>query len=507
MKYCILIILSRDTISFRYYRNDGEDCFLPFDNGQSADLPLTISVKDNEFEFGNQGRNVNNVFSDIFETSKENLTFTFGGESMPVNKLLFSAIEYYIEKKFFQKVMFNSLGQLDNNRSKIPLLVLFKTSLNSDEKLFVKSQFVNAGYANATFCEYDAELTKFFRIQKVLNTEYAGCISIHGENVFLGIYDKGNRTVFHKKYDGIGENPAIKAAADKLWSSLPPNFLSKDNECAILEKTASDFIGSGETEFNDYIIFSTGDRLPAFVSLHEIENIRINENRFNIIADSLRDTDIANTTLILCGSTGADYFQKAMRKISFSKLLPFSNDDEDSFLDYLLKTLKDNDFVLSKTNPTETISPNKGQIGFKKREIEVFIKTKKFDIALAALNDFRKELQQLDCHDYDSFIDEKIRQCNAARKISESKPTTTANPKESTPPQKKSEPVVPKTPSREETTKTKRQIRELTAERKYAEALQLAENTLKYYPENTKDSNDIKELIEKIHNKIKNGKI
>lgn len=102
MNYCILVTISRNTISFRYNRMDGDNRFVDFMQDGGSEMPFAIECVGNEFVIGKSALEsatkqlAPNAFANIFDTCKEMRTFRFAGRDEQLNKLPFYAIKDYI---------------------------------------------------------------------------------------------------------------------------------------------------------------------------------------------------------------------------------------------------------------------------------------------------------------------------------------------------------------------------------------------------------------------------
>ncbi|MBR4325762.1 MAG: hypothetical protein IKP73_09585 [Bacteroidales bacterium] len=363
MKFCILIELTRNTISFRYYRSDGDDKFLSLgkDGKQSScALPLTIWCNGTKFEIGDVAvdahrRGCQDVYCDIFDVSKECMSFVLGGEQYPINKLLLMAIEDYIDRVFFQKIMFNTLGSLAAHRSSIPLILMFHADINYSERLFVRTQFQNAGYCNFDILDYNSELIKVLQIDKIQSDTLSDSmvISDNGKNTYIGVYNSQCNCKMVRIFEGLGKDPRIIAAADMLWNSMPPNWHDRQKENEILLRVATEFIESGRKEFNDYIELSNGEKFCAVASLRDISNVNITNSALNnVVAEVVQSSKIQpeNSIIILCGKTISGYAQFIRTNWRFRKTYVMHNDDTSRISDCILKTVKNNDFkVMNQT--------------------------------------------------------------------------------------------------------------------------------------------------------------
>lgn len=159
MNYCILVTISRNSISFRYNRMDGDNRFVDFMQDGGSEMPFAIECVGNEFVIGKSALEsatkqlAPNAFANIFDTCKETRTFRFAGRDEQINKLPFYAIKDYIGKILSDR-FYGEVGNIDSNVSKLPLVFLFTPELDTDKKLFITSPFEKGGFQNICSISY-----------------------------------------------------------------------------------------------------------------------------------------------------------------------------------------------------------------------------------------------------------------------------------------------------------------------------------------------------------------
>lgn len=523
MKFCILIELTRHTISFRYYRSDGDDKFLPFgkDGKQSSyALPLVIWCNGTKFEIGEPAVEAyrhggQDVYCDIFDVSKECVSFVSGGEQYPINKLLLMAVEDYIDRVFFQKIMFNTLGSLATHRSSMPLILMFHADISYSERLFVRTQFQNAGYCNFDILDYNSELIKVLQVNKIqpVDTSDTVVISDNGKNAYIGVYNSQGICKSVRIFEGLGKDPRIIAAADMLWNSMPPNWHDRKKEDEILLRVATEFIESGKKEFNDYIELSDGEKYCAFASLRDISNVNITNSALNnVVAEVVQSSKIQpeNCTIVLCGKTISGYLQFMRTNWRFKKTYVSPNDDNSRIADTILKSIKQNDFkfkpqtelksvvqVVEEVKVETPAEPKKEIVVETAQDIKPVVESPQTSKPKPSRREIREKIVEAKQHlkngDKDKaeeIYDEIVGYIGDYPEIDGLKELLT----------------IPEL-SEKEIVATMREIRELTATKHFDDAISMSTELLSQLPKNSARVNEVRILLEKAKEKKQNKNI
>lgn len=560
MKYCILIILSQHTISFRYYRSDGKDDFLSFNNSKGDSsckfLPLAILCQDNDFEIGSHAltefHNGNSqAFGNIFDISKETKTFRYNSKQEPINKLLFMAIENHIDKYFFRNILFNNFGSVASNRSSLPLYLMFHSSLDNDSRLFLKKQFDDSGYSNVKVLDFNIELIN--KLKEDSLAQYSkhdfAVLTSNGENLYLELFDGKSNKICTHCLPGLGSDPRIKVGAEMLWNAMDRNWLRKEDEMPILEQVASDFILSGKYEFNDSILCSDGQYYHSFLQMMDLNDNTTIDTKLGLDVKHILNKEKIETQdciLVLRDKANSDYFYNALLTADFHWVYRTNENDEQQLFGNVLE-----DFKKPKPQLPESI---RREIVMSRREIDVLIRTNNVSKAKEIILDNLNKLHSFENYEFDEEFAEKLSMCEPKdNPISETK-------SQAPEPQPKKKPVVenvrlnkrevkervldiknlikrgedakalselrnlkdyeadvpeiaelikqldkPKVDfSDAQISSIKREIRELTASRKIDEAINLAKSTISQMDKTDKRINDLQQLIDKAITKRNN---
>lgn len=349
MKFCILIELSKERISFLYNRSDGVSGFVPF--VEQGALPLAIYCRGNQITIGqfavDEANNQSpNAFLDVFAKLRDGGTFLYRGEAIPSNMLLFTAIQRYLSD-FFDKTLIGQVGRLEQNIATMPICFLFNADINENERLFVKDSFIKSGYANVGIRDCDQ------LAMRTVNAKTNNYVSVtsNGKDLFVNIYkSKGKRIdsfVIHDR----GCDPRMNAAVDRLWDSIGYDnyYLNREQEQHILQQVAEDFLGSGKIELNESITFSSGHSYNVSLSLHELDQISVNDDgrvikevTSKLVGNGIKTSDC---TVILQGKAAHNSFFSDMFRREFNIVKGIDNTMRTEMLANFLKDVKSSDYT------------------------------------------------------------------------------------------------------------------------------------------------------------------
>lgn len=284
MKYCIVILLSKNAISFLYNRDDGADCdkLLPFDSDKVG-MPLAIYCSDDTIEISRNAyeeakKNTPNAYYNIFEVIRKNRGFSYRGENHSSNKLLYFAIEKYLAD-FFYSVMFQQVGTLEQNRSTLPVGFIFEADVESKERTFVITTFKNGGYNNVAEIDYHVSLLKVILLKGMdregNHTRSALVVSSDGMDLFCDLYQLADGCLIKSLWmKDRGYDPRVSRVVDTIWKDVMAfNYnLKKEEELELLKREAKDFLDSGKSELEGCVRLSDGRKYDFFVSRRSIEN-------------------------------------------------------------------------------------------------------------------------------------------------------------------------------------------------------------------------------------------
>lgn len=348
MKFCILIELSKDNISFLYNRSDSDNGFVPF--VEQGLLPLAIYCSGNQMEIGQfavdeANKHNPNAYVNVFKKLRDGGTFKYRGEEIPNNMLLFNAIQRYLSS-FFDSTLIGQMGRLEQNIATMPICFIFNADIDENERLFVKESFVRSGYANVGVRDCDQ-----LAMQTVCsNSDYSVCVTSNGYDLFVNFYNKQGKRIDATIIRNSGRDPRMNHAVEILWNSIGFDnyYLNKEDERAILEQVAENFLGSGKYSFNERVTFSSGYSYDVSLSLHELEQYATKDDGRTIvdIMRKLADNGInpSNCTVILLGKAAHNSYFSNMFKKEFNIVKSIDSAIRTEILASFLKQVKSSDY-------------------------------------------------------------------------------------------------------------------------------------------------------------------
>ena len=152
MKSCVLVKVSKQTLSFWYQIEGGDYAALSFKEGNV--VPLCFYANGNEFSIGTFAKErcqVNDpyAYTNYFETVKDSSKyFVLLDDRKPFKQLLYFGIENYLSH-FIKTVLYKN-ESIEAFRSNFCLRFWFEDDLENQERLLVLTLFKEAGYENVS---------------------------------------------------------------------------------------------------------------------------------------------------------------------------------------------------------------------------------------------------------------------------------------------------------------------------------------------------------------------
>lgn len=470
MKFCILIELSKERISFLYNRSDSDNGFVPFE-GQGS-LPLAIYCDGNNMEIGqfavNEANKKNpNAFIDVFKKLRQGGTFQYLGKEIPNNRFLFHAIQRNLTT-FFESTLIGLIGTLEQNVATMPLCFLFNADVDENERLLVKNCFDQSGYANVGVKDYDQLV-----IQNIhTDSKNYVCVTSNGQDLFVNIYNQQGKRLDNLLIRGQGRDPRMDVAVDKLWNSIGYNnyYLNRAQEQSLLEQVAASFLVSGKVSLNENVTFSDGNSYPVSITLHELNQLSVKDDG-KAIADvkcKLEEINIKapDCTVILQGKAAQnDYFSRMFKK-EFDNVRSVDNSLRTDILESLLREVKASEYlfvdkIAVSPLPTATSSPascpppspahseDNGLIAPTKRDerdmkmlrlgVETYIANSKIEQAYKEIAAFSSQMHARNVFAFDEDIDELLKRIDRFQEQSEVNETSLKTSIQQTQPTKRDE--------------------------------------------------------------------
>ena len=363
MNYCILVTISRNSISFRYNRMDGDNRFVDFMQDGGSEMPFAIECVGNEFVIGKSALEsatkqlAPNAFANIFDTCKEMRTFRFAGRDEQLNKLPFYAIKDYVGK-ILSDCFYGEVGNIDSNVSRLPLVFLFTPELDTDKKLFITSPFEKGGFQNMCSISYHQLLLPIVMdsLPEKKKPKVAIMVSVDKNDLILQFYDAVTDKLLADlvRIKGQGSDPRLKQAMDLIWAGLNNyNYQPREPEENVLRDAALKFLNSNLRTVNDVLCMSDGSMQDYCLSRDELDMSAIGE-ACRLVSHHLNEAlinkglSIQQCQIILVGNAATDYFENIFSQMALAyPVKKVLEKEKNLMLDRLLSLVKKANYEVS----------------------------------------------------------------------------------------------------------------------------------------------------------------
>ena len=251
MKYCLLIHISRDFISFSYNK-EGDKVFVPY--GDELIKPLAVYCQGNEISIGkfalSEAQKGNKfAHANLFDAISSTELIEYKGQKYDINKLLFFAMEKYVAE-FFDKILMRSEGSLEDNRAHFPVVLLFNPDLRFHERDYVVKSLIGGGYSNLL----RVNVSSLF--EKVIDSQ----LDPNSIPIFVGsdgynLYCESERAKLPEiiMMEKVCVDPRVDRALrimrmDILHQGYDEYRSDKESDKNLLRKRATDFLNSSQRE-------------------------------------------------------------------------------------------------------------------------------------------------------------------------------------------------------------------------------------------------------------------
>lgn len=251
MKYCLLIHISRDFISF-LYNKEGDKVFVPY--GEEPIKPLAVYCQGNEISIGkfalSEAQKGNKfAHANLFDAISSTELIEYKGQKYDINKLLFFAMEKYVAE-FFDKILMRSEGSLEDNRAHFPVVLLFNPDLRFHERDYVVKSLIGGGYSNLLRVNASSLYEKVIESQLTPNS-----IPIFVGSDGYNLYCESERAKLPEiiMMEKVCMDPRVDRALrimrmDILHQGYDEYRSDKEADKKLLRKRATDFLNSSQRE-------------------------------------------------------------------------------------------------------------------------------------------------------------------------------------------------------------------------------------------------------------------
>jgi hypothetical protein len=272
MKYCLLINISRDFISFSYNK-EGDKGFVPY--GEEPIKPLAVYCQGNEISIGkfalSEAQKGNKyAHSNLFDAMSSTELIEYKGQKHDINKLLFFAMEKYVAE-FFDKILMRSEGSLEDNRAHFPVVVLFNPNLRFHERDYVVKSLLGGGYGNL----WVINASDIFE-RVACSKMDTGTIPVFVGGDGYNLYCESKRAKLSEivTMEKVAMDPRIDRAMTIMWADILHQGYDEyrsDRDCdvKVLRKCTTDFLKSFKREQMTSVVLSDGQSYDLFLKLSD----------------------------------------------------------------------------------------------------------------------------------------------------------------------------------------------------------------------------------------------
>lgn len=267
MKFCVLVKISRRSVSF-WYQSD-RNSYAPLCMRESNEVPLYFYVSGNDFMFGSTAReffnrNAPDAYGNYFELIRNPAAhFSIYGHKKPVKQLIYHGIEQYLSH-FLNTVLYKT-DSIESYRKDFPLRFLFDNDIEEHEQSLIEYLFQEAGYFNLDRVDFNKALFEVLTRGGVLPAG-KGVLLLSGidDVLYLNLYQKATGSpVGTFKLQDQGADPRVKLLAGMIVDYIIVNnsYLSidKDREIAGILPFCAALLGQGTAMIKGEVMLSDGN--------------------------------------------------------------------------------------------------------------------------------------------------------------------------------------------------------------------------------------------------------
>lgn len=366
MKYCLLIHISRNFISFSYNK-EGDKGFIPY--GEEPIKPLAVYCQGNEISIGkyalSQAQKGNKfAHANLFDAMSSTELIEYKGQKHDINKLLFFAMEKYVAE-FFDKILMRSEGSLEDNRAHFPVVVLFNPDLRFHERDFVAKSLLGGGYGNLL------EINASDLFEKVACSKMdAGTIPIFVGGDGYNLYCESKKAKLSEivTMEKVAMDPRIDRAIKLLWSDIlcqgyDEYRSDKDNDMKVLRKCTTDFLKSSKREQMSSVVLSDGLLYDLFLKRSDFGMSSANSSEEAMVAFSklkalleLSSTKASQCVIVLTDREVVTEYVETLFRNYFPIVICINDEQRYSALQILAEMVVSMGYKFPTSNQTNTDS-------------------------------------------------------------------------------------------------------------------------------------------------------
>ena len=362
MNYCVLVHISKSSISFWYQQQGAPFEALAIKDGNV--MPLYFYAKENDFILGSAAREryLNgdqiNAFGNYFEIVTNPASyFTVYGNKKHVKFLLYYAVEQYLSH-FLNTVLYKN-ESIEGYRNNFPLRFTFSNDVALKERLLVESIFKESGYDNIESLSYTQFLFSFLVNEKYSNPQIPVILlsGIDG-NLFIELFSKAFiNPISHVIIEEQGSDPRIKYMAKMIYDDAMATArlnLNLKNELSHLLPYAKEFLLQDSAIPKGDITLSDGTNCWVKIKRKDLDQLLIYDEGISKIFKAIEKILTENAVqsnivqIILNGdSVNTQYFIDKLKE-KFGNVIGTPSKTENEVLKLIFKSISDADYKIEK---------------------------------------------------------------------------------------------------------------------------------------------------------------
>ncbi|MBP1631178.1 MAG: hypothetical protein H6Q15_2071 [Bacteroidetes bacterium] len=332
MDFCVLIQLSRTSISFWYQLNGAH--FEPLCRKEGNVIPLYFYVKDSEFSIGKFAKDCYlngdriHAYGDYFKIIADpSRFFTIFSNKKHVKFLLYFGIEQYLSH-FLNSVLYKN-DSIEEYRSQLPVRFMFSSDIAQKEMLMIEEIFEESGYNNietVSYCKY--LLSALINHSTIEQSKHVILLTGLEDNLYIELFnDDYNNPIDKEIVEGQGADPRVRIMTKMLYDnavSITHSILDEKEEKSHLISYAKEFLNQETSIPRGDITLSDGTICYVQIKKRELNNNLAyytgDENVFRSIDKLLKNNSISenNVQFVLNGEAvnTAYYIERLKKKFS-----------------------------------------------------------------------------------------------------------------------------------------------------------------------------------------------
>jgi hypothetical protein len=328
MKYCVLVKISKQQLSFWYQIEGG--VFAPLSIGNSGRVPICFYVNGTDFQIGEFAKdrflvNDKNAYAGYFDLVKDPSNyFILHGDSKPIKQLLYYGIENFLSH-FIKTILYKN-ESIESYRTSFCLRFWFDDDIESQERLLVENLFKEAGYENVAETNADIHLNKELS-HETKSARSRICLSAVSNDLFVKLFKAPDFSLLGCiKLAQYGADPRAKILAKLIIEDIkdahPHIFVDDEKETVHIINHCVQLLSSLSPIIRNKIELSTGVTADYKIRLSDLEermmyNTGIEDKVIPQLESmiSLNEWSSSTTDVILNGDElNTNYFKEKLTK-------------------------------------------------------------------------------------------------------------------------------------------------------------------------------------------------